>query len=394
MPFLAACGGPEFQDRPPPSADDMDAPGGDDDGSARPIICTGCGGGPRDASVDGPARDATVSDGGRDASPSPDDGSIGITLADAGHGDGSPGAAQCSATELLCGGECVPNDVRHCGSCTNDCTNLANVSGPTTCSAGQCKFGASSCAAGWADCNGAAQDGCETNITQPAHCGSCTTSCAADGGASVCSGSSTSYACASGCPSTAPSQCSGSCVDLTSNASHCGACTTACTTNVAHAQASCTASACGFTCNSGFNLCSGACVDYRTDANNCGVCGAACGAGQVCSAGKCVCGTGLTSCGGVCVNEQTDNANCGACASPCAAGSACSGGKCACTAGFASCGGACVSVTDVHHCGMCTNDCTNLANVSGPTTCSAGQCKFGASSCAAGWADCNGAAQD
>src|ERR1017187_5782750 len=53
------------------------------------------------------------------------------------------------------------------------------------------------------------------------------------------------------------------------------------------------------------------------------------------------------------------------------------------------CGTGCVP-SDVHNCGACGNDCTNLAHVSGAASCTAGACAFTASACAPGWMDCNG----
>ncbi len=61
-----------------------------------------------------------------------------------------------------------------------------------------------------------------------------------------------------------------------------------------------------------------------------------------------------------------------------------------CPTGDLQCSGACVP-SDVHNCGTCGNDCTNLPHVAGATSCTAGgTCSFPASACATGWADCDG----
>ncbi|MEZ4394616.1 MAG: hypothetical protein R3A48_26380 [Polyangiales bacterium] len=61
----------------------------------------------------------------------------------------------------------------HCGACNNVCPARANAT--ATCAAGACGF---TCNAGFADCNGAAGDGCEVALnTSEAHCGRCGNAC-------------------------------------------------------------------------------------------------------------------------------------------------------------------------------------------------------------------------
>jgi hypothetical protein len=107
-------------------------------------------------------------------------------------------------TGLCCGGYCIDptNDPEHCGSCTKTCgaaekccnrscvntqTNKDNCgqcgapcattnASSTKCELGICK---PTCNSGFDDCN-ASNDACETATTvDPAHCGSCSTVCAA-----------------------------------------------------------------------------------------------------------------------------------------------------------------------------------------------------------------------
>jgi hypothetical protein len=128
-------------------------------------------------------------------------------------------AGGCLATELSCGGACVASDAHNCGACGHDCTSLANLSGPASCDpTGQCVFAATACTAGWTHCTSNPDDGCETDITQASHCGSCINTCPAP--APLCVNSGGGYACTSTCPSTTPTTCSGACIDTTSNASN------------------------------------------------------------------------------------------------------------------------------------------------------------------------------
>jgi hypothetical protein len=318
-----ACGGPDFSvsEQSDAGVDGADAR---PDVDRSPIVCN-CPDPPGraqddggDAGAEGAADDATLDGGGSDAS--------GEALSGDAQVDASEAAA-CPTGQLACDGGCVPSDVHHCGSCGGDCTSLSNVTGPTSCASGQCSFPASSCAAGWVDCNGNVADGCETDVTKPAHCGSCNNACG--GGTPVCSGSGSNSACVSGCPSSAPTLCSGTCVDTTTNANDCGTCGNACATAIVHAQPTCVASGCTFSCNIGYSACSGGCTDFQSDSANCGGCGSAyaCTGGQTCQSGRCGCPGGTVSCGGTCVDTQSDSLNCGSCGHGCN-GAGCSGALC------------------------------------------------------------------
>ncbi len=60
----------------------------------------------------------------------------------------------------------------HCAAC-NDACLFAQAQG--SCTDGSCVMGA--CATGWADCVGGDSDGCESDLSLPAHCGSCANTC-------------------------------------------------------------------------------------------------------------------------------------------------------------------------------------------------------------------------
>jgi hypothetical protein len=129
--------------------------------------------------------------------------------------------------------------------------------------------------------------------------------------------------------------CGGSaCVDLQSDALHCGSCETAC-----GGSQTCVDGLCA--CPGALSACDSACVDVDSDPQNCGTCGRDCG-DLVCFAGDCMADCGaLTNCDGACVDVLNDSNHCGACGKRCGPGSSCVDGQC-------QCGGATVSFgTDV-----------------------------------------------
>ena len=297
--------------------------GGDDAGDENPGVQVVGGG---DAGPDGTTGAGTDA-GHHDAAPETGPGTS--EAGDVGAPEAEAAPPGCSNGDLDCSGTCVPNDVHNCGTCGHDCTNLPHVAGAATCSAaGACTFTAQDCAAGWADCNGNPDDGCEQDITGPDHCGSCTNACAAND--PVCSGGT----CVTGCGALA--LCSGSCVDTTSNPNDCNGCGNVCPSSLGNAQPTCANSACSYTCNGGFTGCPNAtsptsCVDEQSDPNNCGACNHACppptsGAGvAACSGGGCTldCNAGLTACPTAapteCANTTNDTSNCGSCGHMCPA---------------------------------------------------------------------------
>src|SRR5262249_10269282 len=92
---------------------------------------------------------------------------------------GLPDSDACSNGACGCGD--VSSDPKNCGACGHDCTAVPRIDTPgdVKCSASKCVIAGSACAAGYADCNGDPADGCETDLSKPEHCGSCTTTCAA-----------------------------------------------------------------------------------------------------------------------------------------------------------------------------------------------------------------------
>ena len=83
----------------------------------------------------------------------------------------------------------------------------------------------------------------------------------------VCNSSGAGYACSTGCANPTPNRCSNSCVNLSNDPNHCGACGTVCSAP-ANATATC-AGGCGFTCTVGYHLCGSTCAS-NADVTNCG----------------------------------------------------------------------------------------------------------------------------
>lgn len=264
----------------------------------------------------------------------------------------------CAQNELLCENGCVPNDMMNCGTCGHDCTALPHVIGSVVCSdTGECLVTEESCAPGWAHCSSQADRGCETDITQPANCGSCGNDCS-QGSAILCapqeavSSDRPTYACSSECPEHAPTLCGdNSCVDTSTSTNHCGECGNSCP-QTEHGEAICVDGKCGLECSTGYHPCDYACLsDTSTDS----------------------CGT-----------------SCEPCQVPANADPACDGIDCSytCKEGFLSCDGSCLA-NDAKNCGSCGHDCTNLPHVSGNVDCDeTGACIVPTESCTPGYAHC------
>jgi hypothetical protein len=249
----------------------------------------------------------------------------------AGGSGGSSGADAASDAHTLEDGALCWSDQKWCGSCVDttdpsygcgsagcDPCQVANAT--PKCESGQCSVG--TCAAGHADCNDSASDGCETSIdTDHDHCGSCTKACTSN---QVCLAGS----CVSNCGSL--TNCSGSCVDVLTDSQHCGSCTNPCTGGKTCQSGSCE-------CSGGLTGCGATCVDTKTSKQNCGGCGNACvdpaNGVAACAAGQCVvaCFSGFTSCGGQCVDTATSTTHCGGCNKACKSGESCQNSLCLAT---------------------------------------------------------------
>lgn len=169
-------------------------------------------------------------------------------------------------------------------------------------------------------------------------------------------------------PTCPPGQtrCGEQCVDVRSDAAHCGACGTACEADFACREGQCVRTG----CPGGQALCDGACVDTREDERHCGACGRQCPAHLTCREGRCLCPeASQRDCGGQCVDTRADERHCGLCNKRCAPGQSCQDGVCRCGSGQTLCGGACVNLqTSEQHCGSCGKRCAPNAD------CRSGRC--------------------
>ncbi len=202
-----------------------------------------------------------------------------VGTCEAGLGDCNGSSADGCETNL-------ESSMAHCGSCGASCAISGAVS---TCSAGQCSM--TGCAPGFADCNASSADGCEVDTKlSVSHCGACGNACLLQNAGPVCQAAKCAVGtCAAGwgnCDGTEENGCE---TDLATSAQHCGACDATCPP--ANAQGSCSASKCQVTaCNAGFADCNtnqadGCEVDLRTSAAHCGACNSAVSSGQICADG-------------------------------------------------------------------------------------------------------------
>jgi len=293
----------------------------------------------------------------------------GSSAGSAGAAAGSGAGDQCAAlsTDLA-------SDTNNCGKCGHDCAALLHLgsTADVSCSSGKCVVPPTACAEGFAHCTTSPDDGCETDLRLPDHCGGCDTPCTAE--APLC----TTNGCAASCPTATPTVCGQSCADLVSDPKHCGDCDKTCPGPV-NGQATCSAKVCGVACLDGYTLCGAACLDTTTDPKNCGACAHDCGALPNVSAGatvqcvasKCVipaaaCSAGFAHCSATpddgCEVDITSPNNCGKCGTKCPAGNPiCTPGGCknSCPASTPTlCGNTCSDLTsDAQHCSDCAKAC-------------------------------------
>ncbi len=226
----------------------------------------------------------------------------------------------------------------HCGSCGNDCRGLPYTQS-SGCSAGACQY---VCQNGRADCDKQAANGCETDLTANKNCGACGNDCSAlpHVSAGSCSaGTCKSLVCAAGwgdCDGNPQNGCERPLATL----NDCGSCNKACAP--AHATATCWTGQCLLTaCDSGFDNCNNdatdGCESALSTPAHCGSCGTKCIGSSTCTNGQCLCtqnsdcSNGFTCCSGKCTDTggicfpwpcvpgtaRTNNANCGGCGMAC-----------------------------------------------------------------------------
>ena len=281
----------------------------------------------------------------------------------------------------------VAKDPANCKSCGNSC-QLAHAK--TGCSQQVCVV--TQCDPGWANCDGADVNGCESNVNQgdKANCGACGKKCNEINAGATCVASTCQLACHPGWGNCDLDPDNGCEANIASSTSHCNGCNKPC--NPANVnQALCNSGACDYlTCKNGFADCDGSrtngCeINILQNVSHCGGCGKKCtapsGGSAVCSNGSCAesCSSGLTNCSGVCVALGADVDNCGACGIKCplpANATATCSGSCgfACNNGFHKCGVECRSNSDATACGTSCQVCPPPTTGSGNPICSSGTC--------------------
>lgn len=260
----------------------------------------------------------------------------------------------------------LQSSVTSCGACGRACPAPANA--VATCAMARCGY---SCLLGYADCDGDATNGCETDVRNSAmNCGACGTACRGATNASPsCLGGTCQLTCARGFGNCDFDFGNGCEVQLLSNVRSCGACGRVCPSGQECADGACTPP-----CPAGQSRCGSACVVLTNDPSNCGRCGVACSSSQLCGGGTCIttCVAPQTTCGRTCTTLATDPQNCGACGTTCRAGFGCVSGRCTVMCAdstYTACGGLCVNLTnDEVNCGGCGVTCR------GDQNCVAGLC--------------------
>lgn len=180
--------------------------------------------------------------------------------------------------------------------------------------------------------------------------------------------------------------CSGTCTNVATDITNCGACGHVCPTADSCNTPMCSSGVCSSVPTNENGACSGVGSDCTTPMCSSGYCkgfpineGGPCDNGTgTCDFGTCVanpvgCPTGTTDCNSTCVDLSSDSSNCGACGSSCVAGNECNTATCyqgACyhNSNPAAQGAPCNCGT-----GTCDVNGNCVATGGGPGTCAAGE---------------------
>jgi hypothetical protein len=197
-----------------------------------------------------------------------------------------------------------------------------------TCEGFECALGA--CHAGWADCDDAAANGCETRLSTTSDCGACGRAC--DAG-EVCGPTGCTASCAP--PGTS---CGGGCFELSSDPTACGGCERVCPVGSVSAPdlgPECATGECDLGCAPDHAECDGiepavgrtdpVCVPADDPEATCASCPRTIvtdGLASCTSTGIVVhCGAGGVACDAsgrlACTSTRSSDAHCGACGVPC-----------------------------------------------------------------------------
>lgn len=315
--------------------------------------------------------------------------SCSIAAAEASCEGGTCALLGCTAGSGDCDGhgcKSLATDAANCGTCGNACGG----SNPR-CAGGHCT--AEHCDSGRGDCDGMSANGCEADLTAPATCGNCDVKCGPYANAQPgCSDARCSVAsCLAGFGDCNGLRDDGCETDLTLNAS-CGACGNNCSTLAHVVSASCAGGLCAsLKCEDGWGDCDGdpktGCEQPLRTADHCGTCAGTCMPGHAtgdCSTGSCAitaCAQGFDDCNHMvsdgCEAALDSDSSCGTCGNACKSGTSCLNGGCACSSGGGCasgtecCSGACIdtrstcfvwpcipgTTRDKNNCGGCGTKC-------------------------------------
>jgi len=191
-------------------------------------------------------------------------------------------------------------------SSSTSCSTDTDCASGTVCLDGVCASPGATCAAGETECGGT----CVDLASDPSNCGACGSACAAGAtcGSGVCATTITTVDGGAACSTDSDCPAGSDCVS--------GECVTS--VIVADACAPATCASLGLTCGSTSDGCGGTL--------NCGTC--ADDGGVDATSDATTCAAGQTDCSGICVDLTSDSANCGTCGAVCAAGTTCSEGAC------------------------------------------------------------------
>lgn len=288
-----------------------------------------------------------------------------------------PGRGDCDADDATGCEQDIVGALAHCGMCGSACpADPSNAA--IACVAGACEL---TCDPGFDDCDGDIGTGCDTAISTDVDCGACGVVCGPP--TPLCEALGVGgYSCTDGCSGTT---CAGSCVDTSTDISHCGGCSMPCPAGPSSTP-TCMGGACGVTCDPGFGDCdmsaaNGCEVSLPDDPMHCGACAMECPAPTngtaTCAGGSCgaACDPGFRNCDGdpsTCETDiDGDVTSCGACGAVCMPRLEvdrvdCVSATCvitSCVGAFADCDGnfnnGCERDTDSNrnHCGGCDNRC-------------------------------------
>jgi hypothetical protein len=337
---------------------------------------------------------------------------------------GQCGSIECTAPQADCNGDgatCETNldsDASHCGACGNACefdamlTPHASLNG---CVARTCTI---TCDAGYGDCNGSYEDGCEVQLDSLSHCDACNKTCAIANASEKCTTwSGGHFLCEVGTCVPDYGDCDTdklSCETPLDTPAHCNACGTTC--NLANAVEACVggsgARSCAIAaCDQGYyEDCNGQApdgceIDTRSNVAHCGDCNYDCRshthvASATCGSSACnyTCSAGYKSCDATpgCETDVHTLSDCGNCDVLCARPNAtptCATGSCeiaSCNANYGNCDGVsangCEPLNTLTDCGSCTAPLCSTPNAT--PTCTTGSCQV--ASCNANFDDCDG----